>query len=88
MLKKILLSFVSVVVLVVGGAFVFKDQLMGLMTQDMFIAGDTDAFDPGPAIGETFPAIKAMYQNKEVNDIGEFFHDKGMIFITNRSADW
>ncbi len=88
MLKKILLPFVSIVVLVVAGAFVFKDQLIGLMTQDMFIAGDTDTFDPGPAIGETFPAIKAIYQNKEVYDISEFVHNKGMIFVTNRSADW
>jgi hypothetical protein len=88
MFKKILFSFVSVIILVVGGAFVFKNQLMGLVTQDMFIAQDTDTFDPGLAIGESFPVIKAIYQNREVDDVSEFIRDKGMIFIANRSADW
>ena len=88
MLKKILLTFVSLVVLVVGGALVFKEQLIGLMTEDMFIAGDTDTFDPGLAIGDTLPAIKAVYNGREISSVDEFIHDKGMIFITNRSADW
>ena len=88
MFKKILVTVVSLVALVVGGAFMFKDQLMGLMTQDMFVAADTDTFDPSLAIGDTFPAIKAVYQGKEINSVSAFVHDKGMIFIANRSADW
>lgn len=57
-------------------------------SKDTFIAADTDNFDPGLAIGETFPNIKAMYQGEEVNDVRPFAQHKGMIFIANRSADW
>ncbi|MFT4823912.1 MAG: hypothetical protein ACJAUG_002651 [Halioglobus sp.] len=88
MIKKILATVVSLLVLVVGSAFLFKDQLMGMITEEMFIAGDTDSFDPGLAIGGNFPAIKAVYQGREITSINEFISDTGMIFITNRSADW
>lgn len=88
MIKKILVTVVSVVVLAVGSAFLFKDQLIGMMTEDMFVAGDTDSFNPGLAIGDTFPAIRAVYHGSEINSVSEFIPDKGMIFIANRSADW
>lgn len=88
MLKKILFTSVSLIVLVVGGAFLFKDQLMGLMTDDMYLTADTDNFDPGLAVGDTFPSIKAIYNGSEISSVDSFVHDKGMIFIANRSADW
>ncbi len=88
MLKKIALTLVSLLIITVGGAFLFKDQLFNAMTADMFIAADTDSFDPGVAIGDSFPAVRAIHQGREITDAGEFIHDKGMVFIANRSADW
>jgi len=88
MLKKILLTSVSLIVLVIGGAFLFKDQIIGLITDDMFIAADTDVFDPGLPVGDTFPSIRAVYKDGEISSIDDFVRDKGMIFIANRSADW
>ena len=60
----------------------------GKLTADMFLLADTDSFDPGLSLGSSFPAIKASYQGEEITDVNQFIHDKGMIFIANRSADW
>ncbi|MFT5711365.1 MAG: hypothetical protein ACI8QT_002071 [Halioglobus sp.] len=91
MIKKMLTA--SLVLLVVAaGLYVFKSQLWDFtakaITADMFVQADTDNFNPGIAIGEQFPDIHALYQGGEITDAGEFIHDKGMVFIANRSADW
>ena len=88
MIKKILLTLLSLSLITIGGAYLFKDQLMNAITADMFVDADTDSFDPGLAVGQTFPRIKAIYQGAEITDAGSLIHDKGMVFITNRSADW
>ena len=88
MIKKILLTVFSVAVIAVGSAFLFKDQLFELITADMFVPADTDSFNPGLAVGQTFPGIKAYYRGQEINGVDDFIHDKGMVFIANRSADW
>jgi len=88
MFKKIAVSVLSVALLVVGGALVFKEELMGLLTRDMFVAGDADAFSPGIAVGSPFPAVRALHQGTEIASIAPFIMDRGMIFIANRSADW
>jgi uncharacterized iron-regulated membrane protein len=88
MIKKILLTLLSLSLVLVGGAYLFKDQLMNSITADMFVDADTDSFDPGLAVGQSFPPIRAIYQGAEVTDTRNFIHDKGMVFIANRSADW
>ena len=55
---------------------------------NMFIAEDTDGYDPGLAIGEQFPAIRALYQGEEISSIDGFMGENGAIFIANRSANW
>ncbi len=65
-----------------------KDAGFSALTADMFVAADTDAFDPGLPVGASFPPIKAVYQGREIYDVGDFIRDKGMIFVANRSADW
>ena len=57
-------------------------------TKDMFVAADTDSYDKGLPIGSTFPSLKALYRGEVVTDLRPFIHDKGMVFIANRSADW
>lgn len=92
MIKKIFLSLACVLLVLGGGAYLFKEQLWELVievvTSDTFIAADTDSFDPGLAVGEPFPGIKAIYQGQEVVSVSGFAHNKGMVFVANRSADW
>ena len=55
---------------------------------NIFVHGDTDSFDPGLPIGAQFPAIRALYQGKEITDIDQFMGEKGVVFFANRSVDW
>ena len=67
----------------------WSTQLMAQPNLDeMFIAADTDGFDPGLAIGEQFPTIRALYEGEEITSIDSFMGERGAIFIANRSADW
>jgi hypothetical protein len=91
-MKKRLVIVLSVLLVASGGIYLLRGQLWegikNTITADMFVEADTDDFDPGVAIGSTFPAIQALYQGQEINDVQPFVHDKGMVFIANRSADW
>jgi hypothetical protein len=91
-MKKLLLRVAGSLLIVFAIASLFKEQLWEfakeVITADMYVSADTDTFDPGLPIGSAFPYIKARYNGREVYDAGEFLHDKGMIFIANRSVDW
>ncbi len=91
-MKKALLSIVGGIAVLAVVGYVFRgpliESLKDEVTKDMFIAADTDSFDPGLAIGDAFPLLQASYQGEVVNDMGQFITDKGMVFIANRSADW
>ncbi len=54
----------------------------------IFLDEDSDTFDPGLAIGEQFPAIRALYDGREIDNIDVFMRDKGAVFLAVRSADW
>ena len=67
----------------------WSTQLMAQPNLDeMFIAEDTDGFDPSLAIGDQFPPIRALYEGEEISSIDGFMGERGAIFIANRSADW
>lgn len=91
MIRK-MLTATFVLLVAAAGLYLFKAQLWDFtakkITADMFVEADNDTFDPGIAVGEQFPEIHALYQGREITDAGEFIHDKGMVFIANRSADW
>jgi hypothetical protein len=55
---------------------------------DMFITEITSDFNPGLQVGDTFPAIRALYEGEEIMSIDRFIRDKGAIFIAVRSVDW
>ena len=75
--------------LLVALAQAWSPQLLAQPNLDeMFIAEDTDGFDPGLAIGERFPPIRALHQGEEITSIEGFMGERGAIFIANRSADW
>ena len=92
MIKKVLTTLVCAVLVAGGVGYLFKEQLwekvQKIITADMYLAADTDNFDPGLAIGERFPNIRARYQGEEITSVNRFVHDKGMVFVANRSADW
>jgi hypothetical protein len=91
-MKKVLVILGGILLLTGAGGYLFKEPLWefakAAITADMFVAADTDSFDPGIAVGQPFPPIKAIYNGQEIADVGDFVHDKGMVFIANRSADW
>ena len=75
--------------LLVALSWAWSPQLMAQPNLDnMFIAEDTDGYDPGLAIGEQFPPIRALYQGEEISSIDGFMGENGAIFIANRSANW
>ncbi len=58
------------------------------MTANMYVPADTDAYDPGVAVGQPMPAIHALLAGREVTDVGEFMGAKGLVIFVNRSVDW
>ena len=91
-MKKILTGVAGFIVITGGLVFFYQEELMAYgmdkITADMFVEADTDSFDSGPTVGETFPAIRALYQGQQITSIQELAGDKGMVFIANRSVDW
>jgi hypothetical protein len=91
-MKKALLSIFGGIAVIAVAGYVFRapliDSLKQEITKDMFIAADTDSYDAGLAIGETFPELQVNYQGEVIGDMGQFIADKGMVFVANRSADW
>ncbi len=79
-----MLGVVGVLAVAAVGLFVFIQYSLS----NMFLTEDTDGFDPGLAIGETFPSIRAVYEGREIGDIDAFMRDKGAVFIAVRSVDW
>jgi len=72
-----------------AGLLAFLQPLQAQPNLDnMFLEADTDQFDPGLPIGAQFPAIRAIYEGQEIDNIEQFFGDKGAIFLANRSVDW
>ncbi len=91
-MKKVLLVIVVLVVLGGVGMYLFqeplKDMAIDKLTSDMFIAGDTDAFDPGLAVGADFPPILASMDGNTITDVSQYSGPKGLVFVANRSVDW
>ncbi len=89
---KKLLTALAVLALIVLVVFLFREPLREALydsvTADMFVAEDTDAFDPGPAIGSRFPGVNATWQGREIRLLEEFAGPKGTVFLATRSADW
>ncbi len=72
-----------------AGLLAFMQPLQAQPNLDnMFLEADTDQFDPGLPIGAQFPAIRAIYEGQEIDNIEQFFGDKGAVFLANRSVDW
>jgi len=91
-MKKFLMRAAGIVVIAAIGLYIFRAPLFnvleGAITANMFVPDDTDSFDPGLPIGARFPAVRALYNGREITRAEPFMRDKGAIFIANRSVDW
>lgn len=58
------------------------------LTEHMFVAADTDDFDPGPAVGSQFPGLQARYQDRSVRLLSDFAGPNGTVLIASRSLEW
>lgn len=90
---KTWLKVTLIVLLVAGvGVYAFREPLkqvaMDQVTAKMFVARDADAFNPGVAVGEALPAIRAQFKGREVASVNEFMGEQGTVLFLNRSVDW
>ena len=81
-----------VVMVAAAGIYAFRESLMNVVvervTADMFVAQDTDAYDPGVGVGDPMPALRARFDGREVTQLGEMMGAKGTVLFVNRSVDW
>jgi hypothetical protein len=91
-MRKVILSIALVVGVLAVVGFAFRepltDALVERITTDMFVAADTDAFDPGIAVGSPLPPIRALADGREVNGVDAYMGERGAILVANRSVDW
>lgn len=91
-MTKVLKIIAALLVLMLVFAYLFrepvKEMVFAALTEDMFVAGDGDDFDPGPAVGSRFPGLQASYNGRPVTLINEFAGPNGTAFIASRSLDW
>ncbi len=65
-----------------------KQVVFDRLTTDMFVAADTDAFDPGPALGSDFPGVNAQYEGRRIQLLTRFAGEKGTVLVASRSLEW
>jgi peroxiredoxin len=91
-MKKLLLGAAAVLLVAIAIIYLFREPLKEVaidkLTADMFVATDSDNFDPGPATGSHFPGLNATYQGRKISLINEFAGENGTIFIASRSLVW
>jgi peroxiredoxin len=91
-MKKALKIIAALLALILVVGYVFrepiKEMAFAALTADMFVAGDNDDFDPGPAVGSRFPGLRASYNGRTITLIDEFAGSEGTAFIASRSLDW
>lgn len=90
-MKKLAVTL-GLVVALFALVFLLREPLRELLydgvTSDMFIAEDTDSFDPGPVIGSRFPGINATWQGEEAHLLEPFYGPNGTVLLATRSVDW
>ncbi len=91
-MKRLLLLATVAVLLVAAGLYWWFGPLERSTqlqpTADMFLPGDDDNFDPGPAPGSHFPGLRARYQGEQVTLLDRFAGRNGTVLVASRSLDW
>ena len=91
-MKKILIPLLSALIVAALAIYIFraplKEALFASITNDMFVAGDSDGFDPGPSVGSSFPGVRALHRGQEVSLLTAFAGSNGTALVASRSLDW
>jgi peroxiredoxin len=91
-MKGALKVTVALLVLILALLYLFREPLKEFayqqLTRDMFVAADQDDFDPGPAVGSSFPGLHATHEGRAVSLLTPFAGTSGTLFIASRSLDW
>lgn len=65
-----------------------REAVVERLTADMFIEADTDAFDPGIAVGSALPALRALHAGRVITGLDGMTGSRGTVLVVNRSVDW
>lgn len=91
-MHRTLIILAAILLLALALLYSFQDKVKQAayeqLTEDMFIPADTDAFDPGPAIGSRFPGIHASYGGETVRLLTPFAGPAGTVLVASRSLEW
>lgn len=91
-MKRSLTIIVALLVVALALVYLFREPLKQFayaqLTKDMFVAADEDDFDPGPAVGSSFPGLNATYDGRAISLLAPFAGARGTLFIASRSLDW
>lgn len=91
-MQRVLIVLAVLLLLATSLVYVYQDDVRekayAKLTENMFVASDDDAFDPGPALGSDFPGVRARYQGKQIQLLAPFAGANGTVFIASRSLDW
>lgn len=91
-MKKFLIGLLTVIVVTGAGMFLFREPLKDMaferIAADVFVAEDTDAYDPGTAVGTQLPPLLALHDGRQVTDVSPFMGSKGVALFAVRSVDW
>ena len=91
-MKKVLLRLLITLIVAAVALYLFREPLREMLyakvTDDMFVPADTDSFDPGPAVGSSFPGVHALYQGKEIALLSPLAGENGTVLVASRSLDW
>jgi peroxiredoxin len=85
-----IVALLALVALAMGYLFrePLKEMAFAQLTKNMFVASDTDSFDPGPALNSQFPGLQATYSGRAITLLNEFSGPNGTAFVASRSVDW
>ncbi len=91
-MKRTLVVALAVLLGAVFMLLLFRDPIKQAaydrLTRDMFVAGDSDDFDPGPAVGSHFPGLNAVHGGRRIQLLEEFAGPRGTVLVASRSLDW
>jgi peroxiredoxin len=91
-MKRLLLLATVAVLLVAAGLYWWRGPFgpgaPDPLTADMFLSGDYDSFDVGPAPGSHFPGVRARYQGEQITLLDRFAGHNGTVLVSSRSLDW
>lgn len=91
-MKTFLIGLLAVIVIAGAAIALFREPLKDMayerIAADVFVAEDTDNYDPGVAVGAPLPPLLALHGGDRVTDVRGFMGTKGVALFAVRSVDW